>query len=780
MPYNPGDTILDKYSIVKALGQGAFGEVYLVTHLGLNVPRAIKVLRKNLPGWGANDYENARKRFRLEARLGAQLNSPAANPYLLQVHNLEDRDELLLLEMEYAAGGNLKDKIAGYVSQKKAMPVADALRIAVCVAEGLAALHANQSVHRDVKPSNILFDEHGNARLGDLGIAQTWDDLTDRGDLGSLAPSQPGDPYYMSPEQGVTRAALTFSSDIYSLGLVLFEMLTGQNYRFLEPGTHLRNLRADVSPALDDLLAQMLAKDPEARPWNGEKAARLLKAELESLTRAAEDRRPAADQTRKKSEERALEQAPQDNEQKAQAVPSQLEHQPAKGFRGLVIGLVLSGLVLALGWYLINQNQFAAATPVPTQASTVQPAAPILPSLPAASDTPVPRPSAKPASTLQSPNDYTVAMGDTCTSIAKRFGVSVQSIIVLNNLPVSCNTLVIGQQIKISSSPNTSLLAANPTVDPTQVKMADCNKLIYTVTANDTLGSISENYSVPVDAIKAYNGLTGSTVFVGMNLIIPLCESAATANPAAMPAPSPTSEIGATWIRPADGMTMLYVPGGTFTMGSPDILDAAPYRVTLSAYWIDKTDVTNSQYSKCVQSGVCKPPVANTSVTRISYYGNSQYQNYPVINIDWNQAKNYCVWAGKVSNTTIDLPSEAQWELAARGMDGRTYPWGQTIDKTYANYNGNVGDTTAVCSYPQGNSPYGACDMAGNVWQWVTDLYAAYPGNTDTNPYYGMQNRVLRGGSWLDNSDRQRSANRFFDDQSNMNSYEGFRCARSK
>ena len=199
MPYNPGDILLDKYRIVKTLGQGAFGEVYLVTNLGLSVRRAIKVLRKDLPGLGVHDYEQARDRFRLEAHLGAQL----VNPHLIQVHNFEERDGLLLLEMEYAAGGNLKERIAGYVRRKKDMPVEEALRIAVGVAEGLAALHANKNVHRDIKPSNILFDEQGNARLGDLGVAQTQHDLTQRGDLGSLSPSHPGDPFYMSPEQGV-------------------------------------------------------------------------------------------------------------------------------------------------------------------------------------------------------------------------------------------------------------------------------------------------------------------------------------------------------------------------------------------------------------------------------------------------------------------------------------------------------------------------------------------------------------------------------------------------
>ena len=260
--------------------------------------------------------------------------------------------------------------------------------------------------------------------------------------------------------------------------------------------------------------------------------------------------------------------------------------------------------------------------------------------------------------------------------------------------------------------------------------------------------------------------LTSATV-----LPSPTTEPTATA----LPSPAPTLGIGSTWLRPADGMTMLYVPGGTFTMGSADISNATPHQVTLSPYWIDQTDVTNAEYAKCVAAGGCTEPSNKSSATRSSYYGNSQFDNYPVIYVNWNQAKSYCEWAG------AKLPSEAQWELAARGMEGRTYPWaGNTIDKSYANFNQNVVDTTAVCSYPQGVSPYGACDMAGNVWQWTADWYVAYPGNTSSNPDFGNKYRVLRGGSWNNNETNVRSALRGWYVPALTNLSFGFRCALSK
>ena len=252
---------------------------------------------------------------------------------------------------------------------------------------------------------------------------------------------------------------------------------------------------------------------------------------------------------------------------------------------------------------------------------------------------------------------------------------------------------------------------------------------------------------------------------------------------------------------------MLYVPGETFTMGSDSAsVDQAfaecqktdsncdkswftaeepAHSVTLSAYWIDQTDVTNAEYAKCVAAGGCTEPSSKSSYTRSSYYGNSQFDNYPVIYVNWAQAKTYCEWVGQVSNVTVGLPSEAQWELAARGTNGRTYPWaGSNIDKTYANYGGNVGDTTAVCSYPQGNSPSGACDMAGNVWQWVADwydrtYYGQSPVNNPTGPVNGTR-RVLRSGSWISNNSAVRSVFRNYGGSSDTDYGSGFRCARSQ
>ena len=122
---------------------------------------------------------------------------------------------------------------------------------------------------------------------------------------------------------------------------------------------------------------------------------------------------------------------------------------------------------------------------------------------------------------------------------------------------------------------------------------------------------------------------------------------------------------------------MVYVPKGEFTMGS----GGEAHKVVLDSYWIDQTEVSNAMYVKCVSEGGCIEPTNTGSYTHSSYYGNLEFDNYPMIHVDWNMASAYCKWADR------QLPTEAQWEKAARGADGRTYPWGEGIDCQKANYN---------------------------------------------------------------------------------------------
>ena len=246
------------------------------------------------------------------------------------------------------------------------------------------------------------------------------------------------------------------------------------------------------------------------------------------------------------------------------------------------------------------------------------------------------------------------------------------------------------------------------------------------------------------------------------------------------PAETPVASLGDIWIRPADDMVMVYVPAGEFEMGSSDgpENERPVHTVVLDGFWIDRTEVTNSQYQRCVGAGQCDAPVESKSFTRDSYYGNSVFGNYPVVYVNWHQAAGYCSWAG------ARLPTEAEWEYAARGPDGFEYPWGNSApDDSLLNSDRNVGDTSEVGSYPDGASWCGALDMAGNVWKWVADwyaedYYATSPSENPEGPSSG-ERRVLRAGSWFNAASLARGAYRAGLDPNDTFYYNGFRCAGS-
>ncbi len=214
--------------------------------------------------------------------------------------------------------------------------------------------------------------------------------------------------------------------------------------------------------------------------------------------------------------------------------------------------------------------------------------------------------------------------------------------------------------------------------------------------------------------------------------------AALTALPAASPAAEPAAD-------------MLIIPAGPFVRGDDAgrFADSGPARtITLSAYQIDRFEVTNAAYRACVEAGACRPPVNR------GRFDSPAFDQHPVVYVDWNRATEYCAWAGK------RLPSEAEWEKAARGDDGRLWPWGEEFDGTKLNSAAaGLRDTTTVGSFREGDSPYGVADLAGNVWEWVADFYSAgyYARSPDADPpgpSSGAE-RVLRGGGFANDFPRQ-------------------------
>ena len=577
--FKPGDVILGgKYRVEECLGVGAAGEVYRATHIELKVPRAVKVLVRSIWALSSTEFDTERKRFMLEAQLGAFID----HPNVIRVYDFIEEDGVLYVVMEYASGGSLADRIQKVREGGALIPVEDVVWIGMDVAKGLAELHKRDIVHRDVKPSNIFLDKAGKAKIGDLGLVQVRGGVSQRS-RSSNAFRHPGTPAYMSPEQRQSDDYLTPPSDIYSLGTVLFEALTGRLLRNVKPGTHVEDLFSKVPIWLNDLVAKMTSDRAEERPWDGEEVAKMLYA---GLMRTMEGTREKGSGTIDIVEQSLSGSSEYENERMLSTATKAVE----SGFREL-------------------------------------------------------------------------------------------------------------------------------TSRTTRVREKDGMEMVYVPPGEFFMGSTEE----------AFNAAVEICMFAGSSKRY--CEQ---------------------WYS----------------------REIPQHKVYLEGYWIDKVEVTNEQYLKCVETGVCSEP---------TYWDDPNFNapKQPVVGISWYDAAKYCQWAG------ARLPTEAEWEKAARGTDGRVYPWGDN-DPTceLANFGKSVtrcvGRTTPVGSYPAGMSPYGALDMAGNVLEWVSDWFGAkyYRVSALKNPLgpHDGKYKVLRGGSWRYRRGNVRTAYRSRSNPDSRDNCIGFRC----
>jgi len=272
------------------------------------------------------------------------------------------------------------------------------------------------------------------------------------------------------------------------------------------------------------------------------------------------------------------------------------------------------------------------------------------------------------------------------------------------------------------------------------------------------------------------------------------------------------NQLGDSWTRSQDQMRMVFVPGGGFPMGSSKemtysakalckeslgnisgavgdvtaFMDEYPdHIVELPDFWIDQTEVTNGQYRLCLEAGKCEPPNDMGSFSRESYFDSIDYDEYPVVQVTWNMASDYCQWAG------ARLPTEAEWEYASRGPEGTIFPWGNEFDPNKLNYcdsscegisdpdfNDGYPETAPVGSFPAGASWVGALDMAGNVREWVNDWYASFQIEAVANPQGpdSWDAKTMKGGSWYDAPFNIRSNNRGGLPTDYWRHKVGFRC----
>lgn len=233
-----------------------------------------------------------------------------------------------------------------------------------------------------------------------------------------------------------------------------------------------------------------------------------------------------------------------------------------------------------------------------------------------------------------------------------------------------------------------------------------------------------------------------------------------------------------------DEAGMVYIPAGEFIRGQAEgdplgFVWATPRsKVSLTAYYIDRHEVTNAEYKRFVDATGRSVPYDEKYGTFYNWEEGKYLRNFddhPVVLVDWNDAAAYCKWVGK------RLPTEAEWEKAARGTDGRLWPWGNEFDRFKANTRDfGVEMTMPAGSFLDGASPYGVMDMAGSVFEWVEDWYMAYPGSKRIHPDYGERYKVTRGGAWTSRADPYAyTMSRTAQPPDYKHRSIGFRCAKT-
>lgn len=713
---------LGKYRAVALLGKGGFGTVFRAIDTTLDRQVALKVLHPQLVS-----EPNFVERFRNEAKTIAALR----HPNVVGVYELGEDNGRWFITMEYMPGGTLKDRLA----QQGRLSFAETLHILQQVCAGLEAAHAEGLIHRDIKPGNILFDKRGIAVVGDFGLARVAQ-LSSMASSSSSSAGGVGTPFYKAPELWRGKPPASPATDVYALACVAYEMLSGHvlfdgdtpdvvitKHVVDGPDFGADWLPADAPAGLSEVLQHALAMKPAERYATAQAFADALNEQEATSKRQEAEAQEAAQRA---AEVVALETKRQQEEQEARRKQQEIEAQEAARYAAEVAALEAKRQQEEQAR---RKKQEAEGQEARRTRSVQEAEAAML------------------AAQRQREAEDKANREAVTTAALADAGASPAGDAL--NKPVSKTPwgLIIGGMVVIGVLIVIVLLASSRRPAPVATPLV-------------------------VEVTRAADQPAPD---------LPTSAPASTAAPAQVPTMIPITPVAKTSDK--DGMTLLYVPAGEFTMGAASsdtqaALDETPqHTVYLDAYWIDQTEVTNAMYAKCVAAGKCEMSRVD-SRTHSNYYSNAAFDNYPAINVSWADATTYCQWAGH------RLPTEAEWEKAARGNDGRIYPWGnETPDASRLNFNNNIGDTTEVGKYSSGASPYGALDMAGNVWEWVQDFYSdnyysSSPARNPENTTIGSL-RLARGGSWYREASDVRVSKRGSLDPSYFVDNVGFRCAMS-
>jgi formylglycine-generating enzyme required for sulfatase activity len=741
-----------QYELRDRLGAGGMGAVYRAYQKNLKREVAVKVISLTL-----SQQSGYVERFLREAETSARLE----NAHIIPIYDFGTQGPLSYIVMRMLTGGSLTDRLQQRPDSTPSL--GEIASLLGQLANALDYAHSQGVIHRDIKPSNVMFDHNGTAFVVDFGVAYLAQATTALTGTGTTL----GTPLYMPPEQW-RNENLSAASDQYALAVMTYQLVTGRvpfiaNTPFALMHLHLNEMptppqvaRANVPEAVALVLQRALAKKPADRFPNVTAFAQAFQRAVAGREGAATGYFTAKVQRgggRPISSSRPAPSA-------SVAIP--VYRQPAMWVAIIIIALLL---VVVMLQSLPRGNEGGVERSATPQATAPE----IIAVVP--SDTPANQASAPTATMTPTP---TLAPSDTADT---RIGT-------LTAVVVQTATLSSFQQLQTVEAQRTQAVVIQVAVQMTATEQAVRDALASTMTAQMQATEAAANATLLALSFTPTwtptPTATPTATFTSTPTFTPTVTPIATATPdplqAALIAASGFKGSNANWQTLysdgfqhtfEDGVPMVLVPAGCFMMGSTNGgSDEQPVHEQCfdTPFWIDQTEVTQADFERL--RGI-----------KASANGFDGAQR-PVESITWFEARDYCALRGG------RLPTEAEWEYAARGPDGLEYPWGDSWNANNAVWGDNSGGQTAnVGNRPAGASWVGALDMSGNVWEWVSSLYLPYDSRDDREADTGNRTDVfrgVRGGSWsLSITYYLHATNRDRDDPDHWDSLNGVRCARS-